>query len=43
MLHAFRLAFDHPKSGERVSFEAPPPDDFRSVAAAAGIRYFGGT
>jgi 23S rRNA pseudouridine1911/1915/1917 synthase len=43
MLHAFRLAFDHPVSGERVSFEAPPPDDFRSVAAAAGIRYFGGT
>ena len=43
MLHAFRLAFDHPKSGERVSFEASPPDDFRSVAATAGIRYFGGT
>ena len=43
MLHAFRLAFDHPVSGERVSFEAAPPDDFRSVAAAGGIRYFGGT
>jgi 23S rRNA pseudouridine1911/1915/1917 synthase len=43
MLHAFRLAFDHPVTGERVSFEAPPPDDFRSVAAAGGIGYFGGT
>jgi 23S rRNA pseudouridine1911/1915/1917 synthase len=43
MLHAFRLGFDHPDTGERVSFEAPPPDDFRTVAAAAGIRYFGGT
>jgi 23S rRNA pseudouridine1911/1915/1917 synthase len=43
MLHAFRLAFDHPATGERVSFEAPPPDDFRAVAVAAGITYFGGT
>jgi hypothetical protein len=43
MLHAFRLAFDHPSSGERAQFETPPPDDFRAVAAAAGIRYFGGT
>jgi 23S rRNA pseudouridine1911/1915/1917 synthase len=43
MLHAFRLAFDHPRSRERVSFEAPPPEDFRAVAAAAGVTYFGGT
>jgi 23S rRNA pseudouridine1911/1915/1917 synthase len=27
-LHALRLAFDHPESGERVSFEAPLPEDF---------------
>jgi len=30
-------------TGERVSFEASPPDDFLTVAAAAGIRYLGGT
>jgi 23S rRNA pseudouridine1911/1915/1917 synthase len=43
MLHAFRLAFDHPITGARVSFESPPPDDFQGAAAAGGIRYFGGT
>ncbi len=26
-LHARRLAFDHPATGERVSFESPYPDD----------------
>ena len=26
-LHAARLAFAHPVSGERLSFEAPLPDD----------------
>jgi 23S rRNA pseudouridine955/2504/2580 synthase len=26
-LHARQLAFDHPASGERVSLEAPLPDD----------------
>ncbi len=28
MLHAWRLAFVHPGTGEKVSFEAPPPEDF---------------
>jgi 23S rRNA pseudouridine1911/1915/1917 synthase len=28
MLHAFRLAFIHPRSAKRVSFEAPVPADF---------------
>jgi len=28
MLHAFRLAFAHPVTGERVSAESPPPPDF---------------
>lgn len=28
-LHAVRLAFDHPASGERVGFESPYPDDLR--------------
>jgi 23S rRNA pseudouridine1911/1915/1917 synthase len=27
-LHAARLSFDHPETGERVSFEAPLPEDF---------------
>jgi 23S rRNA pseudouridine1911/1915/1917 synthase len=26
-LHAARLAFDHPQTGERLDFEAPLPDD----------------
>lgn len=28
MLHAFRLRFRHPGSGEVMTFEAPPPPDF---------------
>jgi 23S rRNA pseudouridine1911/1915/1917 synthase len=32
-LHAWRLAFDHPRSGRRVAFEAPPPEDFRRALA----------
>jgi 23S rRNA pseudouridine1911/1915/1917 synthase len=28
-LHAWRLAFDHPRTGRRASFEAPLPEDFR--------------
>ncbi len=30
-LHAFRLSFRHPESGEIVQFEAPLPADFRKV------------
>ncbi|MFQ5692201.1 MAG: RluA family pseudouridine synthase [Nitrospinota bacterium] len=30
-LHAFRLSFDHPVSGERLGFEAPLPDDMRKA------------
>ena len=30
-LHAERLAFTHPRTGERLSFEAPLPDDLLSV------------
>lgn len=29
MLHAFQLAFSHPRSGETLAFEAPVPDDFQ--------------
>lgn len=28
MLHAARFSFDHPKTGERMTFEAPLPEDF---------------
>jgi 23S rRNA pseudouridine1911/1915/1917 synthase len=28
MLHAFRLAFDHPRTGQRIMLEAPCPPDF---------------
>ena len=30
-LHAWRLAFDHPVTGDRVEFEADPPTDFRDL------------
>ena len=35
-LHAWRLSFDHPASGERVRFEAPPPEDLRQLWRAVG-------
>jgi 23S rRNA pseudouridine1911/1915/1917 synthase len=34
MLHAFRLGFVHPRTGKKVVFEAPEPDDFRDALAA---------
>ena len=34
MLHALRLSFPHPRSGEQIEVEAPLPDDFREVVAA---------
>ncbi len=34
MLHAFRLAFAHPVTGERVAVESPAPEDFRKALAA---------
>lgn len=36
MLHARRLAFRHPRSGRFVEFDAPLPEDFRTVLA--GLR-----
>jgi 23S rRNA pseudouridine1911/1915/1917 synthase len=32
-LHAWRLAFDHPVTGERVEFEADPPSDVQDLLA----------
>ena len=37
MLHAWKLGFRHPRSGEWTEFQAPVPNDFQEVAAAAGI------
>jgi len=34
-LHAHRLAFDHPVSGERLSFESSLPDDLAAALEAA--------
>ena len=31
MLHAVELAFEHPRTGERMTFTEEPPDDFRAV------------
>jgi 23S rRNA pseudouridine1911/1915/1917 synthase len=33
-LHAFRLGFAHPETGEALEFEAPWPEDFASLLAA---------
>jgi 23S rRNA pseudouridine1911/1915/1917 synthase len=38
-LHAYRLAFDHPRTGERLEFTAPPPPDTQAVLDALGSRY----
>ena len=32
-LHASRLSFEHPQTGERVEFEAPLPDDMQAALA----------
>ena len=37
-LHAERLAFVHPVSGEAVEFESPIPEDLRDVATAIGFQ-----
>jgi 23S rRNA pseudouridine1911/1915/1917 synthase len=34
MLHAWHLAFDHPRSLHRLHFEAPLPDDFAALLKA---------
>jgi 23S rRNA pseudouridine1911/1915/1917 synthase len=38
MLHAFQLAFIHPRSGHRLSFEAPRPADFLDALEALRVR-----
>jgi 23S rRNA pseudouridine1911/1915/1917 synthase len=34
MLHAWKLAFPHPVSGERMDFTCPPPPDFAGTAVS---------
>ena len=36
-LHAWQLQLVHPASGERVSFEAPVPDDLQQLASELGL------
>jgi 23S rRNA pseudouridine1911/1915/1917 synthase len=38
MLHAHRLAFTHPTTGERLRFTCPPPPDFLRAALSLGRR-----
>lgn len=34
MLHAYKLSFDHPESGERMTFVQRPPEDFMRLLLA---------
>ncbi len=39
MLHARSLAFDHPRTGEPLRFEAPVPEDFREGLRMNRVRW----
>jgi 23S rRNA pseudouridine1911/1915/1917 synthase len=39
LLHAARLAFEHPRNAERVIVESPPPGDFRRALHRLGIHF----
>lgn len=38
-LHAYRLAFVHPVTGQALSFHAPLPEDLQAALSAWGLRY----
>ena len=38
-LHAFRLAFTHPLTGERIDLQSPPPADLVHGLSEWGLRY----
>jgi 23S rRNA pseudouridine1911/1915/1917 synthase len=38
-LHAYALAFDHPRTGQRLTFTVPPPPDTQAVLDALGSRF----
>jgi hypothetical protein len=37
MLHAWKLALDHPGDGRRLVFNAPIPPAYREILAKVGI------
>ncbi|MGN0814025.1 MAG: RluA family pseudouridine synthase [Candidatus Coproplasma sp.] len=39
LLHAYRLEFTHPATGERMTFQAPLPDYFSAVLKKLGFDY----
>ena len=39
MLHAWKLGFCHPRTGEWRNFEAPLPNDFDEALAASGLEF----
>lgn len=41
-LHAYKLAFVHPVSGEPLAFESEPPSDFLELLGHWGLRYNAG-
>jgi 23S rRNA pseudouridine1911/1915/1917 synthase len=38
MLHSWKLGFTHPRSGQRVLFEAPLPPDFQAALASVAAK-----
>ena len=38
-LHAYRLAFAHPVTGQPLVFRAPPPQDLGQALHAWSLRY----
>jgi 23S rRNA pseudouridine1911/1915/1917 synthase len=38
MLHAWKLGFRHPRTGEWMNFEAPLPEDFKQAIAAVRLQ-----
>jgi 23S rRNA pseudouridine1911/1915/1917 synthase len=38
-LHAYRLAFAHPVTGQALSFSARLPTDFSAALAMLGLKY----
>jgi len=38
-LHAIRLSFSHPVTGQELRFEAAPPADFLQAMAYWGLAY----
>ena len=37
LLHAWSLSLDHPRTGERMSWVAPPPSDYLEIIRILGL------